>query len=266
MAADEREDFREMELWEHLAELRSRLIRSASYLLVGVIIGWIAFDALWTVLFAPLEPQLKRVGGQVIFTNFTDPFVLRLQVAIIAGIAIALPFITMELWGFVSPGLTRNERKVCRIIFPMSVCFFMLGIVVGYSVMTPSVQWFLKLLPPDTQLLQQPNQYMTFMARMILAFGVTFQLPLVLMALCYIGLIQSRTLVEQWRFAVVGCVILGAVTTPGGDPFSMMLMAVPLAVLYGASIFFCRWVERFKERQERLEAERSHTLATAAGE
>ncbi len=259
MAVDEREDFKEMELWEHLSELRGRLIRSVIYLLVGVILGWIVFDGLWKVLFAPIEPQLKKIGGQVFFQSFTSPFMLRLQVSLIAGVAMALPFVTGEVWGFVAPGLTRNEKRVCRVIFPLSIVFFGLGIVVGYLVMTPSVQWFLSLLPKNAIIMQEPTLYMTFMAKMILAFGICFQLPLVLMALCYIGIVNSKVLVEQWRIAIFACVALGAVATPGGDPMSMVLLALPLVVLYVASIFLCRMVEKVKAGQERRE------LAAAAG-
>ncbi len=255
MAEHQQEDFKEMELWEHLSELRARLVRSFIWLLLGAALGWVLYPLLWTLFFSPLEPLLKKYGGRVIFTNFTGPFVLQLQVSLIAGIAMALPFVTIEVWGFVSPGLTRSEKAVCRIIFPLSVVFFLLGIVTGFIIMGPSVAWFLGFLPANegAQLLQDPTQYMTFLAKMVLAFGICFQLPLVLMALSYIGLVSSRALVEHWRMALVGCFILGAVATPGGDPFSMVLMSLPLGVLYIASIFLCRLVERFKSAQERKE-------------
>jgi sec-independent protein translocase protein TatC len=246
------EDFKEMELWEHLQELRARLIRAVCYVLLGLVVAWLCYRPLSELFFAPLSRVMKgQEQIKLIFRDFTGPFMLQLQVSLVAGLVIALPLVTLELWGFVAPGLTRTERRACMLIFPLSILFFFMGVACGYVIMEPSVSWFLMFLPPGFDLLQDPSHYLIFMVKMVVAFGVCFQLPMVLMGLCYVGLITTKTLKEQWKIAVFLCFVIGAVATPGGDPFSMLLMAAPLAVLYVASIFLCALVERFKAKQEK---------------
>jgi sec-independent protein translocase protein TatC len=252
MAEVEQEDFREMELWEHLAELRTRLMRAALYVAVGLIAAWALYPWIYKLLFWPMEPLFKTNSTwKIIYTNVTEPFMVQLQVSLFSGLILAVPLITMELWGFVAPGLTRKERKVFYMVVPLSVIFFFMGVACGYVVMFPSVTWFTSFIPKGAELYQNPLNYMIFMVKMVVAFGICFELPMVLMFLAYIGMISSRVLVEQWRMAVVLCVAVGAVATPGGDPFSMILLAGPLAVLYLASIFLVRFVEGVRERGDK---------------
>lgn len=252
MAEVEHEDFKEMELWEHLAELRTRLMRAALYVVVGLIAAWTIYPWLYKLLFWPMQPIFKENNNwKIIYTNITEPFMVQLQVSLFAGLVIAIPLITSELWGFVAPGLTRKERKVFYMVVPLSVIFFFMGVVCGYVVMFPSVVWFVSFIPKDAALYQNPLNYMIFMVKMVVAFGICFELPMVLMFLAYIGMVNSRVLVEQWRMAVVICVAVGAIATPGGDPFSMILLAAPLVILYVASIFLVRFVESVRERGQK---------------
>jgi sec-independent protein translocase protein TatC len=253
-AMEENEGFKEMELWEHLAELRARLIRSGAYVVLGLVVAWNVYPWLYDLLFAPLKPILDERGGKIIFASFTDAFMLRLQVSLIAGLIVAIPLITFELWGFVAPGLTRSERKACYFVFPASILFFFGGVLCAYSMMGFVVGYFVGFIPPGGELLQQPLKYLTFLVKMIVAFGVCFQFPIILMFLAWIGLVTSQLLREQWRVAVVLCFVVGALTTPA-DPISMLVMATPLAILYVASIFMVGFVERLRERNEKKPTE-----------
>jgi sec-independent protein translocase protein TatC len=255
MVKSEREEFKEMELWEHLAELRSRLIRGALYVLAGLIIAWIAYPWIYQLFFAPMRPVFDaHPDWRPVFRDITEGFMVRLQVALFSGLALAVPGITLEAWGFIAPGLTRSERKAFYLVVPLSLLFFFMGILCGYVVMYPSVQWFSNFIPADAQLLQSPLTYIVFMVKMVLAFGICFQLPLVLMFLSYVGMVTSTALKQHWRVAVVLCFAVGAIATPGGDPFSMALMAAPLAILFLASISLVAFVERVKLRQEKKAA------------
>lgn len=247
----EHEDFKEMELWEHLAELRARLIRSGLYLLVGLSAAWAIYPWLSELFFAPLKPVLKELGGRIVYTSFTQGFMLQLQVSLVAGLVIAIPLVTLELWGFIAPGLTKSERKACYVVFPLSLVFFFLGIFCGYELMSVTVDYFAQYIPKDVELLQDPMKYIVFLVKMVVAFGISFQMPVILMFLAYIGLVTSKMLREQWRLAVVFCFVVAAVATPGGDPMTMMIMAAPLAVLYVSSIFLVAFVERIRDAREK---------------
>lgn len=245
---DEAEDFKEMELWEHLGELRTRLIRSVGYLVLGLVVAWAVYGWLWNIFFAPLKPLLKE-GNRIVFTSFTQGFMLQLQVSLIAGLVIAIPLITFEAWGFIAPGLTRKERKACFVVFPLAVFFFFFGVVTGYLLMNVTVDYFAQYIPKNVELLQDPTKYITFLVKMVVGFGICFELPVLLMFLSWIGLVSSQFLKEQWRMAVVGCFVVAAIATPGGDPLTMSIMAAPLAVLYIGSIGMVSMVEKLKQNQ-----------------
>jgi sec-independent protein translocase protein TatC len=249
--AHEQEDFKEMELWEHLAELRARLIRSLCYVILGLVVAWQIYPWLNDLFFAPLKPVLNELGGRIVYTSFTQGFMLQLQVSLVAGLVIAIPLVTLELWGFIAPGLTRAERKACYLVFPLSLGFFFLGIVCGYELMSVTVDYFAQYIPKDIELLQDPLKYIVFLVKMVVAFGISFQMPVILMFLAYVGLITSKLLREQWRMAVVLCFVVAAVATPGGDPMTMIIMSAPLAVLYVSSIFLVAFVERVRDSRER---------------
>jgi sec-independent protein translocase protein TatC len=245
------EEFKEMELWEHLSELRTRLIRSVAYVILGLTVAWLVYPYLFKLFWAPIKPIIDaHPNWHMVFKDFYGGFMLQLQVSLVSGLLIAIPLITLELWGFIAPGLTRNEKKACYLVFPLSVFFFFLGVVTGYIIMGPSIQWFVGFIPSEVQLLQDPTTYIIFLVKMVLAFGICFQMPLILMFLCWIGMVTAKALASQWRICIVGCVVLAAVATPGGDPFSMFVMAVPLIILYFASLGLCAFVEKLKKRGE----------------
>ncbi|MFN3652428.1 MAG: twin-arginine translocase subunit TatC [Armatimonadota bacterium] len=254
MAVEAHEDFKEMELWEHLQELRVRLIRSVVYVLIGLGAAWVIYPWLQDLFFRPMRPFLGD-NNRLYFDSFMGPFMLQLQVSLVAGLVLAIPGVTLEAWGFIAPGLTRTERKACYVVFPLSILFFFLGVACGYALMSVTIGYFMGYL--DTSqfvLLQNPQKYLTFMVKMVVAFGVCFQMPVILSFLGWIGLVTSDFLKAQWRFAVVGCFAVAAIATPGGDPMTMIIMAAPLAILYVTSIYLVGLVEKIRERREREEA------------
>jgi sec-independent protein translocase protein TatC len=250
---DEHDDFKEMELWEHLDELRSRMIRAALYVCLGLGVAWAIYPILWKIFFDPILPIMAAKGWKIVFRHFTDGFMLRLKVSLVAGLVVAIPLVTLELWGFIAPGLTRSERKACAVVFPLSIFFFFGGVLCGYIMMSVAIGYFAQFIPDTGELLQDPLEYIMFLVKMVVAFGICFQLPVVLMFLAWVGLVNSDTLKKGWRIAVVGCFVVGAVATPGGDPMTMSVMAAPLAILYVASIYLCALVEKLRVRQDAKE-------------
>jgi len=218
---------------------------------IGVLVGWFLYGIVYELLSKPLDPLLSRANVEMVFKDFKEPFYMQFQVAVITGLVFAVPCITGELWGFVSPGLTRKERKAFYIVVPMSLFFFFSGIATGYMILPNVVNFFGGFMPTDTKIYQDPMPFVIFVSKMILAFGVTFQLPIVLMFLSYIGVVNSRVLLAGWRYAIMVNVVLAAVITPTPDAFNMMLLATPLILLYFVGIVLVKFVERMKARQER---------------
>jgi sec-independent protein translocase protein TatC len=246
---------KEMELWEHLAELRSRIVRGLGYLVVAAIVCWLVYDPLLAVIKRPLDPLAAQYHIKWAFRHITGPFILKLQVSLIGGLILALPLLTLELWGFVAPGLTSSERKGFYFVVPLSLFFFFLGVSTAYLVLPSAFGYFASfLIPPSptgvqVELIQDPTLYWSFVMKMILAFGIVFQLPVVLMFLGWIGLVTSSMLKKNWRHSIVLCSVVAAVATPSNDAPTMVMMAVPLMVLYVASIWLVALVERFRAKK-----------------
>jgi sec-independent protein translocase protein TatC len=245
---------REMELWEHLSELRSRIFRVLIYLAVAAIVCWFLYPAITALIQRPIQPIVDEFNVKLVFRHITGPFMLQLQVSIIAGLMLALPMLTLELWGFIAPGLTPQERKGFYFVVPLSLFFFFLGVATAYFVLPMAFRYFASFIPrthgvPNV-IYQDPVMYWSFVMKMLLAFGIVFQLPVVLMFLAWIGLVNTRMMKQNWRYAVVGCSVVGAVATPSNDAPSMLMMVVPLIILYFASIWLVGIVERIRAKKE----------------
>jgi sec-independent protein translocase protein TatC len=287
-----------MELTEHLGELRSRILRSIMYLVVGAIVAYQFFAPLYGLLYRPLEKEIKRQNAlniraadqavfvvpralhdpptkadfdalanavewihehpaaiplmSIVFHNFHEPFMVRLKISIVYGFILVLPFVIRELALFILPALTPQERKPLRLLLPISLCLLAFGVAVAYITMFYAMHWFLSYLadfPQPAVLMQDPNDYILFFVKMMAAFGLAFQLPVVLMGGAYLGLITSKGLMKHWRWGVV-IAALGGLFTPSNDLFSMALMSIPLLILYAGSIFLVRIVERIRAKQK----------------
>lgn len=237
------ESDRQLELMEHLTELRTRIIRIAVYVVLGTLAGWIFYDFFFGVISRPIMPILGN-GNDFIGTEITEGFTIKMQISALIGVIIALPFITMEGWRFVAPGLTRRERKAVKLVGPLSVILFASGIVVSYKVLPMGFKWLLSQFPTGVKFLPKIGPNLVFILKMYLAFGLTFQLPIILMFLGKVGIVNSRLLITHWRQAAVALAIVAAVVTPSGDAFTMSMMCVPLLVLYILSIGLVKLVER----------------------
>src|SRR5581483_11957510 len=130
---------------------------------LGLVAAWCVYKPVFRVFFNPFRAVMKKHPNFiVVFPSFTEPFMLQLKISLIVGLIVALPLITLEVWGFVAPGLTRNERKACRIVFPLSIVFFALGVFCGYLCMTPALDWFAGFSQPEFPVFQDPSRYLTF--------------------------------------------------------------------------------------------------------
>lgn len=242
------------ELTEHLAELRTRLIRSCLYCGAGMIVMYLLFAPIYHILADPILNALAKTSKTheapglttaFIVTNFAEPFLIRLQISVVGGLIIAIPFVGTELWGFIAPGLTRNERRAVTFVAPFSILLFLVGVGIAFLVMPMAIHWFLSYLAdfPGLVLLQNPLTYIVFTMKMMLAFGLVFQLPVVLTFLGKTGILTSALMVKYWRQITVGLFTGAMVVAPSNDPGTMLALAVPLTLLFLGSIWLVRLVE-----------------------
>jgi sec-independent protein translocase protein TatC len=234
----------ELELVEHLAELRMRIVRVIVYAGLGMTVGWCFYGTFFSLLSAPVSGYLSQNGGSFLVTGVMEGFMIKMQLSLVVGLILAFPLISGEGWRFISPALTAKERRGVLLVSPLSVILFVLGVLLAYFILPKAIIWLAAQNPPGAKFMPSVQQTILFIVKMCLAFGIVFQLPVVLMFLARIGLINSGMLTAYWRYSVVGISIIAAVVTPSNDAFSMIMMCIPMVILYFASIWLVRIVER----------------------
>lgn len=223
-----------MTVWEHLSELRSRLIKAAVAVAIGAVIAWIVYP--WVIEFF-LHPY-RQINGdaQLYATSPLEPFATRLKVSGYLGIALAMPVILWQLWRFITPGLYPKEKQYAVPFLVSALTLFALGAAIAYWTLNPALQFLISIGGTDIQQIYSPDSYLTLIVWMMIAFGGGFEFPVLLVALELVGVITPHQLLGWWRPAIVVIVIVAAVITPSGDPISMMALAIPMTMLYFAAI------------------------------
>jgi len=226
-----------MPLTAHLEELRWRIIRALIWIMVAFLACYYFSDRIFELLTRPLV-EVGDAHLQLIGTGVTEAFFTRLKVSLIAAVFVASPMIFFQAWRFVEPGLVDTERRTAIPFVLAATIFFLSGAVFCYTLVFPvGYAFFLEEyqnigVAPQIRI----SEYLSFAARMLLAFGVTFELPVVTFFLARIGVVDHRMLIGSARYAIVIIFIVAAVLTPGPDVASQLLMATPLLFLYVLSI------------------------------
>ena len=232
-----------MPLTAHLAELRSRLIWCVVALAVGFIVCYGFSDKIVAALQSPvaLVGQPIQVPLQIIAP--AEAFVTYIKVGLIAGLFLVLPFILYQLWKFVAPGLLEHEKKYTVPFLIGAAVLFYGGGVIFYGVLPFVMHFLLSFARGGIKAQLSVGYYVTFCVRLMIAFGLVFQLPMVVIFLTQLGLVSSRLLVKHFRYAVVLSFVVAAVLTPTTDPVSLVAMVLPMLLLYGLSILAAKGVE-----------------------
>ncbi len=242
----------------HLEELRTRIIRSLVALIIGSVAGWFLFtpvnEQIRSIARKSIEPVLAARGQKYeeIFTGFANAFTVQLKLSITIGATMAIPYIVFQLWAFIAPGLKPEEQKPFRRLAPLSAVLFIIGAGFAYLVLPQAFEWFAQQLAawPNVQLLQEAGSMTYFVLKMMTAFGIGFQLPLVVWGLGALNLLSADTLVKYWRHAVTVIFIAAAAITPSADPPSMLMMAIPLCMLFMISVYAVKFTQRKKKKAD----------------
>jgi len=232
-------DEKKLPLTSHLQELRKRLILSFIAIGVGFIFCYLFSDSLFDILSKPLM-KVMPVGGTLIFTSVAEAFFTYMKVGFIGGLILASPFVLYQVWAFVAPGLYQNEKRYVIPFVLGGSFFFALGILFAYFVALPVGFKFLLGYATDfIKPLPSMKEYLSFSMKFMLAFGLVFEFPVVLVLLARIGVIDAKTLARQRKYAILLIFIFAAVMTPP-DLISQVLMALPLMGLYELSIILSK--------------------------
>jgi len=226
----------EMTLTGHLVELRNRLFIAAFSLLPGTIVGYLFSDRIIEILVAPLPKGALPLHA----LGVTEPFMIHLEVAVTAGIILAMPVILYQFWAYISPGLSPKERSAARPWVPAALLFFAMGVCVAYFILPYATGFLYGFQTPDIQLLLTAESYFGFVTTLFIAFGLVMEFPIVLVLLSKVGIVTSKRLRSSRRMAVLGIVIFSTLVTPGADFVSPIVMAVVMYGLYEVSIVLIR--------------------------
>jgi sec-independent protein translocase protein TatC len=224
-----------MTLVDHLSELRRRIGISLLAVALGTVVGFYFAPQLITFLKAPLN-----LGKPLVYTGLGDAFFINLKLAIVVGIVLAMPVLLWQLWAFISPGLTREERRLARPWAPLALAFFVIGVVVAYVILPFASTFLLSFSSPDLQPLITASEYFGFVTTLCLVFGLVMEYPIVLVLLAKVGIITSARLRSSRRVVILAIAIISAVATPGGDPISPTVLGVTMYLLYEFSIVLIR--------------------------
>ena len=246
-----------MPLIDHLIELRNRLMWSAAAIIVAFLVCYQFKVQIYRFLAHPLaEIFAGEPDRKMIFTGLTEAFFTYIKVSFWAAICVSFPIVAVQLWKFIAPGLYKNEKRAFLPYLAATPVLFLMGASLAYFVVIPyAFRFFLSFETPggngQLPIVSEPkvNEYLSLVMTLLLAFGVAFQLPVLLTLMARAGLITSQGLINKWRYAFVGMFAVAAVLTPP-DIVSQCSLAIPLILLYFLSIFSCRWVERQRAKRE----------------
>jgi sec-independent protein translocase protein TatC len=229
-----------MSLIEHLEELRRRLIIIVIAVVLAAIVGFLLSGPAIQFLIQPLPAEHRAL----VFLTPGGAFSAHVKVAVFLGIALAMPVILFQIWRFVTPGLTRPERRIVWPLILAALALFALGMAVGYFILPFALTFLLSFAEPEITPTLTIDGYIGFATTMLLAFGLMMEFPIVLIALARVGILSYRRVAAQRRFVILGIVIFAVIVTPGGDPFSPSVLSAVMYVLFEASLLVMRVVRR----------------------
>ncbi len=242
---------RRMSLGSHLRELRVRLTWSALFIFIGSVAGWFLFDPVFALLQAPLleVTKAREIEAIVNFGTVVAAFDLRIQLSIFFGIVLSSPLWLYNLWAFVAPGLKVREKRYAIGFFIAALPLFLVGTSFAWSNLPTFVVVLIGFTPEGSSNVINAAEYVLFAVRVLLLFGLSFVVPVLLVVLNFAGVITGKSILKSWRVAVLIMALLSALATPAAEPMSMFLLMVPLLILYFSSVGIASLNDKRRERK-----------------
>lgn len=235
-----------MPFTSHIVELRKRLIISIAAVAIGFAVSYNYSNELFIMLARPLPPNTSFA-----FTRLIEPFFTYLKVSLLTGIFLASPVLIYEIWAFIAPGLHENEKKwVLPVVF-FSTALFMGGVLFGYFLVLPfGYSYFLSFSSDTIKPMLSMDEYFSITTKFLLAFGLVFEMPLLILFLSLLGIVNAKMLSIYRKYAILAIFIIAAILTPTPDVFNQILMAVPMLMLYETGIILARIFGKTKRNDE----------------
>jgi sec-independent protein translocase protein TatC len=242
-----------MALADHLRELRARMLRIAVLLTVATVIAWFFYPQLFDLILKPYNEAKVMLGGKVktepYISGAGGPLLIQLKISALAAVVLTCPIWLYEIWAFIVPGLHPNEKRWTRLFAVVAGPLFVVGVGIGYYVLPKGLQVLISFTPGRLVNLVEFSEYFTFVTRMLLVFGVAFEVPLFVVLLNLAGVLPGRVLARYRPWIIVGVFVFAAVATPSTDPFSMSMLAIPMTILFLVSEVIARTVDRRRRRE-----------------
>lgn len=245
-----------MSLRGHLKELRKRLLWSGLFFLGASVAGWFLFDPVFEALQKPVVDLAKQKGidATINFNSVVSAFDLRMQLSFFIGFIISSPVWLYNLWAFVTPGLKKHERRYSLGFLFAAVPLFLTGCYVAWAMLPAFIKSLLAFTPAGSANIISASDYILFSVRILLVFGLSFVLPVILVLLNFIGILSAHSIRKSWRVAIFLSALLSAMATPTGDPMSMFLLMIPMVGLFYLSVLVAALRDRFtKKRREQVD-------------
>lgn len=252
-----------MALLDHLRELRNRLFKSAIAVVLATVAGFMVYQPMLSALIKPIKDLNNNAGRQASlnFDGVASSFDLMIQVSVFLGVILASPVWLYQLWAFIVPGLHKKERRLALSFVAAAVPLFVGGVAMAWLVLPNAVRVLTEFTPAGGSNFISAQVYLSFVLRLLLAFGIAFLLPVVLVGLNMAGLLRGEQLIRSWRITVFLVCLFAAMAAPGADAMSMFYLATPMLVLFFAAIGLC--VLNDRRRARRAEKRAAETEATA---
>lgn len=246
-----------MALKAHLVEARNRLFIALVALVLGTVGGFFLYDDVLKLLIEPV----RQYGGEVNYTSVMGPFDIMLKTSLLLGLVFSAPIWIYQLWAFIVPGLKKKERNTAIAFAAAAAPLFIMGVGMAYWVLPHALKFFISLTPETAKTLISSDNYLPFVFRLLIAFGLAMLAPVLMVGLNMIGVLKAKMIMKHWRITVFLIALVAAMAAPGGDAITMFALAGPLFLTFAVATLICHLNDR--RRNKRIAAIEAENAATA---